>query len=74
MRKPRVKIEISDYRYGKVYKRLRNAVEWINSNNAKIDCPNLEVCLPKRIYNKLMPEEWHFLLQQTSDRRDWFLN
>jgi hypothetical protein len=51
---------------------LRDAAEWINRNNARIDCANLDACLPDRIYKKLMPEEFDFLEEQTWERRDWF--
>ena len=70
--KPRARVKISKYPYGRVSKALRNAAAWINSNNSKIDCANLDACLPKGIYSRLYPEEFHFLEEQTFDRRDWF--
>ena len=69
---PRARVNISEYKYGRVYKKLRNAANWINSNNSKIDCPNLEACLPDSIYRLLSPDEFDFLDQQTYGRRMYF--
>lgn len=71
---PRARVNISEYRYGKITKRLRQAAQWINSNNRKINCFELELCLPSFIYNKLYPEEFDFLEEQTYDRRMYFWN
>jgi len=68
---PRARVKISEYPYGRVNKRLKQAAEWINSNNRKIDCSELAYCLPKSIYNKLDTDEFYFLQTQTVERRMW---
>lgn len=71
---PRAKIRISEYSYGRITKKLKNAINWVNSNNSKINNFELEFCLPKSIYNCLSSDEFDFLEEQTYDRREYFWN
>lgn len=69
---PKARVNISEFPYGRVTKRLRNAAIWINKNNRKINGPNLEFYLPNNIYRKLSPDEFDFLQDQTVIRRMYF--
>lgn len=70
---PRARVKISEYRYGNITKRLRDAAKWINSNNRLIRSSEIEYFLPKKIYNKLSTDEADFLEEQTYERRHYFL-
>lgn len=69
---PKARVALSRYRYGKITKRLRDAAQWINSNNKLIRSSELEFFLPASIYNKLSPDEADFLEEETHDRRQHF--
>lgn len=71
---PTVRVNISEYPYGKVTKALREAAKWVNANNKLINCHPIEGFLPDKIYSKLSTDEADFIEEQTWERREYFWN
>jgi len=82
MKTPKLHICLSNYAYGKVTKRLRNAVQWIHSNKSKIFKDILQENIsqefdfddywgmPKNICNQLSTDEVDFIQEEVGDFRD----
>lgn len=69
-----MKIKISDYPYGRVTKRLKETIKWLNTHKKQIrkddywDFDYPHYCgLPIKLANRLSPDEVDFIQEQISE-------